>query len=310
MKPMKNQRKQSGRGRNKPGTDTFIVENNDTLLAFLLAILPNKSRKLLKAVLKDKQVTVDGTAVSQFDFPLLPGQRVEVSWQKKTFQQPHGLDILYEDRELIIIDKPSGLLTIATDKEKRKTAFAILSDYVKSEDPDNKIFVIHRLDRETSGLLMFAKNETIKRQIQESWTSTIDQRTYVGVVEGEVPQQEGTIVSWLNESKAFIVYSSPNPQHGRKAITRYQKLKANKAYSLMQLNLETGRKHQIRVHMQEIGHPIIGDTKYGSSVNPLRRLGLHAQVLAFTHPRTGKPCRFETDIPDKFLRLFPADKKH
>jgi len=310
VKSMKIRRKQSGRGQNKPGTDTFIVENDDTLLAYLFSILPNKSRKLLKAVLKDKQVAVDGTAVSQFDFPLQPGQRVDVCWQKKTYQQPHGLDIVYEDRELIIIDKPSGLLTIATDKEKRKTAFAILSDYVKSEDPDNKIFVIHRLDRETSGLLMFAKNETIKRQIQESWTSTIDQRTYVGVVEGEVPQQEGTIVSWLNESKAFIVYSSPNPQHGRKAITRYQKLKANKAYSLMQLNLETGRKHQIRVHMQEIGHPIIGDTKYGSSVNPLRRLGLHAQVLAFTHPRTGKPCRFETDIPDKFLRLFPADKKH
>ncbi len=307
---MKNRKKRPGQVQKKPSTDTFMVEDNNTLLAFLLSVLANKSRKLIKAVLKDKQVAVDGTAVSQFDFPLLPGQRVEVDWQKKTPQrQSHGLDIVYEDQELIVIDKPSGLLTIATDKEKRKTAFAILSDYVKTEDPDNKIFVIHRLDRETSGLLMFAKNETIKRQIQENWTSTVDQRTYVGVVEGEVKQQEGKVVSWLNESKAFIVYSSPNPQHGKKAITRYRTLKANKAYSLMQLTLETGRKHQIRVHMQEIGHPIIGDSKYGSSVNPVRRLGLHAQVLAFIHPRTGKPCRFETAIPERFLRLFPAETK-
>ena len=307
---MKTRKKRPGPGKKKAKTDTFIVENNDTLLAFLLSTMPHKSRNLLKAVLRDKQVAVDGTAVSQFDHPLLPGQHVEVSWQKKTaHQQPHGLDIVYEDLELIIINKPSGLLTIATDKEKRRTAFAILSDYVKTQDADNKIFIIHRLDRETSGLLMFARNETIKQQIQENWTTTIDQRSYVGVVEGEVEQQEGTIVSWLNESKAFIVYSSQKSQHGQKAVTHYKKLKANSGYSLLQINLETGRKHQIRVHMQDINHPIIGDGKYGSTVNPIRRMGLHARVLAFTHPRTGELCRFETDIPGKFLQLFTSESK-
>ncbi len=304
---MKSTKNRTNTARKQTKVDSFIIEEDGTLLNCLLSFLPHKSRNVLKAVLRDGQVAVDGTSVTQFDHGLHPGQRIDVCWDKKSpLQQPHGLNIIYEDQELIIIDKPSGLLTIATDKEKRKTAYAILSNYVKTENPDNKIFIIHRLDRETSGLLMFAKNEKIKQQIQETWTTTIDQRTYVGVVEGEVKQQTGTVVSWLNESKAFIVYSSQNSQHGQRAVTHYKILKANKDFSLLQINLETGRKHQIRVHMQDIQHPIIGDSKYGSSQNPIRRMGLHAQVLAFTHPKTGKPCRFETEIPRKFLQLFSS----
>jgi 23S rRNA pseudouridine1911/1915/1917 synthase len=302
---MKNTRPRTKPSKKTMKIDTFTVEKKDTLLACLLISLPHKSRNVLKAVLRDGQVMVDGTPVSQFDQGLSPGQRIEVRWDKKTpQQQPHGLNIVYEDQELIIINKPAGLLTIATDKEKRKTAYAVLSNYVKQEDPENKIFVIHRLDRETSGLLMFAKNETIKTQIQENWGTTIEQRTYIGVVEGEVQQQEGTILSWLKESKAFIVYSSQNPKHGQKAITHYKKITGNNTFSLLQINLETGRKHQIRVHMQDINHPIIGDSKYGSTQSPIRRMGLHAQVLAFTHPKTGKLYRFETEIPGKFLQLF------
>jgi 23S rRNA pseudouridine1911/1915/1917 synthase len=310
VKQMKNTRPGTISSKKKTKTDVFKVEKEDTLLAGLLAFLPHKSRNVLKVVLRDGQVLVDGTPVSQFDHPLRAGQRVEVRWDRTPpRQKPRGLNIVYEDQELIIINKPSGLLTIATDKEKRKTAYAMLSNYVKAENPDNKIFIIHRLDRETSGLLMFARNEAIKKQIQETWTTTIDQRTYVGVVEGEVQQDEGTIVSWLYESKAFIVYSSQNPEHGQKAVTHYKKIKANKTFSLLRINLETGRKHQIRVHMQDIKHPIIGDSKYGSTQSPIRRMGLHAQVLAFTHPKTGKPCRFETEIPKKFLQLFAVGSK-
>jgi 23S rRNA pseudouridine1911/1915/1917 synthase len=305
VKDMKSSKYSTPPGKKKLKVSAFTVEKADTLLNCLLAGFPHKSRNILKAVLKDGQVAINGKPVTQFDHALRPGQRIEVSWDRKTPEQlPNGLNIIYEDQDLVIINKPSGLLTIATDKEKRKTAYALLSNYVKVADPENKIFIIHRLDRETSGLLMFAKNEKIKQQIQESWTSTIDQRSYVGVVEGEVQPPEGTIVSWLKESKAFIVYSSQNPQHGQKAITHYKKIKGNKDYSLLQINLETGRKHQIRVHMQDIKHPILGDSKYGSTQSPLRRMGLHAQVLAFTHPKTGKPCRFETEIPKKFLQLF------
>jgi len=290
--------------------DIFTVDKNDTLLPCLISLLPQKSRSILKAVLRDRQVSVDGIPVTQFDHDLIPGQRLEVRWDRSTpRQKSHGLNIIYEDQDLIVIDKPSGLLTIATDKEKRNTAYSILSDYVKTADPDNKIFIIHRLDRETSGLLMFAKNETVKQQIQKTWITTINQRTYIAVVEGEVKKTKGTIISWLTESKALIVYSSQNQKLGRKAITHYKKIRGNSEFSLLQVNLETGRKHQIRVHMQDIKHPILGDQKYGSGLNPIRRMGLHSQVLAFTHPGTGEPCRFETPIPKIFWKLFSSLKK-
>lgn len=310
VKLMKNSKDRSPSKQKKKNISSYTIENKDTLLASLLTNIPNKKRKILKAVLKDRQVSVDGETVTQFDHVLLPGQTVEVLWDRIIQENhPRELNIFYIDQDLIIINKPAGLLTIATDKEKRRTAYSMLSNYVKTEDPDNKIFIIHRIDRETSGLLMFARSEHIKREIQETWATTISQRTYVGVVEGVVTQPEGIITSWLTESKAFIVYSSQNPQLGKKAVTHYKKREGNSTFSLLQINLETGRKHQIRVHMQDIQHPIIGDKKYGSSCNPIGRMGLHAQVLAFTHPTTGEPLRFDTGIPSQFLKLFHSKKK-
>lgn len=304
---MKNPGKRPTLGKKK--IDTFVIDKEDTLLPFLLAKLPNKSRTMVKAVLKGMQIFVEGKPITQFDHPLRPGQHVEVRWDPAAAHKPgQELKIIHEDEDLIVIDKPSGLLTVATDKEKRKTAYAMLSEHVKAQNPENKIFIVHRLDRETSGLLLFAKNEKIKHQIQETWETTIAERTYIAVVEGQVEPPEGTITSWLKESSALIVYSHQSSQLGKKAITHYKKIRDNGTFSLLQLNLETGRKHQIRVHMQDINHPIIGDDKYGASQNPLRRMGLHAQVLAFTHPKTGKLCRFETAIPGKFLRLFSTGK--
>ncbi len=304
---MKDNRHYSRSKKKKMRSSTFTVEQEENLLVSLIAHLPHKSRNTLKAVLRDRQVAIDGKPVTQFDHTLMPGQRVEVSWDRIVpLQQPRQLNIVFEDNDLIVINKPSGLLTIATAKEKRKTAFSMLSNYVKKENPENKIFIIHRIDRETSGLLMFAKNEKVKRQIQKTWTTSISKRTYVGVVEGHVKKEEGTITSWLTESKAFKVYSSKKPELGQKAITHFKKIKGNSTYSLLKINLETGRKHQIRVHMHDINHSIIGDKKYGASLNPIRRMGLHAQVLAFTHPTTGDPCHFETAIPQKFLALFSS----
>ncbi len=289
----------------KKKNDTFTVEKNDTLLNYLISILPHKSRNIIKAVLRDRQVLVNNKAVTKFDFPLTPGQHLEVQWERPAPKQPlQGLDIVHEDQDLIVVNKPAGLLTVATDKEKRRTAYAILSNYVKAENPENKIFIVHRLDRETSGLLLFARNEVIKQQIQKTWEKTIIQRTYIAAVEGDVQQDQGTVTSWLTESKALKVYSSQNPQHGQKSITHYKKIQGNTLYSLLQVNLETGRKHQIRVHMQDIGHPVVGDSKYGSKEKPIGRLGLHAQVLAFTHPKSGEVCRFATPVPPKFMKLF------
>jgi len=283
----------------------FTVASDSPLLDYLITILPQKSRNRLKAVLKAQQVLVNGKPVTQFDHQLKKGQRLEVQWERSAEPPPmQGLQIVFEDEDILVVNKPSGLLTVATDKEKRRTAFAILSSYVKTQDPDNKIFIVHRIDRETSGLLLFARNEKIKRRIQETWESTINKRTYVAVVEGEVTDNEGTITSWLTESKALKVYSSQNPQHGLKSVTHFQKLRANTNYTLLQLNLETGRKHQIRVHLQDIGHPVVGDIKYGSGQKPINRLALHAQVLAFTHPKTGELCSFETPVPPVFMKLF------
>ncbi|MDP3478175.1 MAG: RNA pseudouridine synthase, partial [Desulfoprunum sp.] len=243
--------------------------------------------------------------VTQFDNFVKKDQAVNVRWQKIPYNQLYqGIQIVFEDRDLIVIDKPAGLLTVATDTEKRKTAYSILSDYVKKRDPDNKIFVVHRIDRETSGLLLFAKSEEIKDAVQGTWMSTITERIYVAVTEGAVEPTEGVITSWLTESSAFKVYSSQNSQQGKKAVTHYQTVTSNRDYALLKVSLETGRKHQIRVHLQDIGHPVIGDKKYGSTVNPLKRLGLHAQVLAFIHPVSNVPCRYETPVPRQFMRLF------
>ncbi|PHR30184.1 MAG: RNA pseudouridine synthase [Desulfotalea sp.] len=292
-------------GPKKKNLSSYKVASKDTLLVSLIENFPKKTRKLLKAVLKDKQVLVEEKTVTQFDFVVIPGQDVTVSWDKsKVTHHPKELNILHIDEDIIVINKPAGLLTVATDKEKRKTAYSMLSAFVKTEDADNKIFIIHRLDRETSGLLMFARSQDVKLQIQETWGTTIRERTYVGVVEGVVEPASGTITSWLTESSAFIVYSSKSDMTGKKAITHYTKIDETKDFSLLEINLETGRKHQIRVHMQDINHPIIGDKKYGAGANFMGRMALHAMILSFTHPRTGEVCRFDTGVPAKFRQLF------
>ena len=186
---------------------------------------------------------------------------------------------------------------MATNKERDRTAYGILSDYVKKENPKNKIFIIHRLDRETSGVMMFAKSEKVQRLMQESWNDTIKERTYVALVEGVPQPPKGTVTSYLKESKALIVYSSQNPDNGQLSITNYTVLKSTADYALLELELETGRKNQIRVHMQDIGHPIAGDSKYGAETNPIGRLGLHAEVLAF------EPMKFDAPVPKTFLAM-------
>ncbi|KGK91053.1 pseudouridylate synthase [Desulfosporosinus sp. HMP52] len=278
------------------------------LMKFLMTKFPEKSRKDIKSLLAHRQISVGSEITSKFDYPLQEGQQVVVNWNKVLIEkQPEGLNIVYEDPYLIIIEKQAGLLSIATDSEKEQTAYSILSDHVKKRDPKNKIFVLHRLDRETSGVMMFAKSEKIQQMMQKSWKETVLERTYVAVVEGSVNKEEGTITSWLTESKAFIMYSSRTPNGGQKAITHYKVLKKNKHYSLLEVNLETGRKNQIRVHMKDIGHSVIGDKKYGSTKQPIARLGLHARVLAFKHPISGEEVRYEASIPKEFLNLFKSN---
>jgi len=289
----------------KQKNTVFQVSEKSLLMEFLMAQMPHKSRNNIKSLLGHKQVLVEGKPVSQFDHPVLPGQKVEISSNRISPEQKfREYNIVYEDQHIILIDKMAGLLSMATENEKRATAYSLLSRHVKKQDRGNKIFIVHRLDRETSGLMLFAKSEAVKNKLQETWNDSVIERTYIAAVEGPVENQKGTITSYLSEDNVFKMHSSPKPGSGKEAITHYSVIKKNNAYSLLKVNLETGRKNQIRIHMKEMGHNIVGDKKYGATTSPIKRLGLHAQQLSFIHRVTGEKMNFETKIPRVFMRLF------
>ncbi|NLT02640.1 MAG: RluA family pseudouridine synthase [Bacteroidales bacterium] len=290
------------------------VQEATTLMAFLVASFPDKSRTTIKSLLTHQQIIVGSRVIKQFDHALQPGDVVTVHWEKgKTTLESSLLSIVYEDKHLLVVDKAAGLLSIGTQKEQKKTAYSMLSEYVKKQHPGNKIFVVHRLDRETSGLMLFAKSEEVQYLMQNNWRYAVNQRRYVAVVEGKLEtgdgSGQGTIKSYLWESKALIVYASPNPEEGELAVTHYKVLDRSETYSLVELELETGRKNQIRVQMNSIGYPLVGDLKYGGHASSLKRLALHAHVLSFTHPITGQPHAFETPIPEAFKLLVKATRR-
>jgi tRNA pseudouridine32 synthase/23S rRNA pseudouridine746 synthase len=217
--------------------------------------------------------------------------------------QPKGLTVLHEDKDIIVVEKPCGLLSIGTDRDKSRTVHTILNEYVRKGDPRsrNRVYIVHRLDRETSGILILAKSESAKIFLQEHWQET-DKR-YLTVVYGSLTPKAGTISSYLAENSAFTVYSTPDPAVGKLSHTEYTVLKETKGFSLLEIHLLTGRKHQIRVHLSEKGHPVVGDRKYGNGNDPYGTLALHARSISFTHPVSGRRLTFETGIPEFFTRL-------
>ncbi|MBE6155281.1 MAG: RNA pseudouridine synthase [Firmicutes bacterium] len=212
------------------------------------------------------------------------------------------IQIVYEDKDLIIVNKKAGLLTVSTDKEKEKTLFHELLTFQKQKNKNNKIFIVHRLDYDTSGLVVFAKNEKVKKIMQDSWDSV--KREYVALVSGYVKPEKGIITSYLMETSTFLVYSTQNKHQGKFAQTNYEVISQNRQYSLLNIDIKTGRKNQIRVHLNDINHPIIGDKKYGNyQKNPCGRLCLHAYKLTFNHPMSNKLITIEIDIPREFINL-------
>lgn len=289
----------------------FTAAEPAALLAFLFEAMPDRSKTTVKSYLSHRQVSVNGKPSTQFDHPLRPGDLVTVSFGRMARQFSHPqLRIVFEDPYLVVVEKKNGLLSVATDKQVMKTALSLLSEYVKETDPQNKIFVLHRLDRETSGLMFFAKDEQLKRHIQENWTSVVVERKYYAVAEGLVQDDEGTISTYLTESKALKVYATTQ-QNGKIANTHFRVLKRSPKLrlTLLELELETGRKNQIRAHLEYIGHPIVGDKKYGSKQALIGRVALHAGVLSFIHPVTGERHDFSTPIPSKFTGLFDGKTK-
>lgn len=210
------------------------------------------------------------------------------------------LDILYEDKEIIIINKPNGLLTIANDKNSNNLYHEV-RDYVKKQNPRNKIFIVHRLDKDTSGIVLFAKNEKAKKYLQENWNSFT--REYIAVIEGIPNPKKAKLVNYLRETKTLFVYVTKNPKDSKKAITNYEVIASNKKYSLLNISIETGRKNQIRAQLSYIGNPIVGDKKYDAKTSPINRLGLHANKLIFIHPVTHKEIKIESPIPKQFQNI-------
>lgn len=287
----------------------FIVEEQSGLLDFLLKQLTDRSRNNVKSLLTNKIVSVNGKTVTRHDHLLQPGQTVRITspehMQKKQFKQ---LKIIYEDDDLIAIDKPAGLLSIATAKENEKTAYHLMTDYVRIGNQKARIFVVHRLDRDTSGTLIAAKNEKLKLALQDNWSDLVTTRSYTAVVEGVLRKKSGQIKSWIKETKTLLSYSSGVPGDGQEAVTNYEVINENQDYSLLKITIETGRKNQIRVQMKELGHPVAGDKKYGAKTNPLGRLCLHADKLVLLHPFSNKLMTFESTVPNSFLTLMQAER--
>ena len=263
------------------------------LLEFLFENV-NNSKNNIKSFLKNGKVYVNGKIETKYDFKLKVGFRVVI----KLFHT--NLDILYEDNDLLIVNKPSGLLTVSTEKEGDRTLYKEVSSYVKENNKKMKIFIVNRLDKDTSGIVVFAKSEKVKFAFQSKWNDIVTTRKYAVVVEGKTDER-GVIKSYLNENKEHMVYSG---KKGKFSVTKYERVKYNEKYSLLFVYLLTGRKNQIRVHMKDIGHLVVGDKKYGSKLNPVNRLMLHCMEIDFSNPLNGKNIKIICDYPIEFNSLF------
>lgn len=273
------------------------------LLEFLRSNLPQQSRTAVKALLKYDQIQLEGTVTNQFDTPVAPGQTISINFSRpwQTLSNPR-LRIVYEDDDIIVVNKGYGLLSVGTDNKKEGTAYSILRDYLKRLNPANKLFIVHRLDRHTSGLMLFAKNIKAKEAMQHNWNNMVLDRRYAAIVEGCPEPAEGVHRSRLLENAQHLMYSTDDPK-GLEAVTRYKVLKSRNGYSLVDVSLDSGRKNQIRVHMHDMGTPIAGDRRYGAKTSPIHRLALHARTLRFVHPMTHKDMNFSIPLPASFNSL-------
>ena len=284
----------------------FVVKEPCELLEFLLLTFKDQSRKSVKSLLGSHRVSIDGAPVTQFNFKLYPGDTVIISNSPIRRKTRSNLPIIYEDNDLIVINKPTKLLSVPSDNEKGSTAFRMVNDYLQQKDKHNRAFIVHRLDEDTSGVLMFAKNAKMANALTDgdNWNNLTKKRGYYAIVEGQLEKKEGTITSYLKKNAQNMMFSSKKKGDGLLAITKYKVMSETKDYSLVDVNIETGRKNQIRVHFGDLGHYIIGDDKYGEPSNPLKRLGLHAYELDIINPLNGKLMKFKAPMPKEFENLF------
>lgn len=288
---------------------TFKVKTECQLLEFIQQRLDGISRSKAKAILQGGGVRVDRKNVTQFDYPLMPGSVVEISKRKNETQLVSKfVKLVYEDRYICVVEKNVGVLSMATDHHQFCVK-TILDDYFRKSRQKCTAHVVHRLDRDTSGLLVYAKTIEAEQILEHNWREIVTDRRYIALASGRMEEESGTVESWLKDNKAYFTYSSPYDNGGKYAVTHYRTLRTSDTLSLVELKLETGRKNQIRVHLQDLGHPVCGDIKYGDGTDPCGRLCLHAFRLDFFHPITGEHLHFETPTPKAFLFAFKQSNR-
>ena len=288
-------------------TYIFTVNKSDLLLPFLLSKI-NNSRNVVKGLLSKNMVLVNGNVTRQFDYPLSKDDIVKVSKHPITNSKNNTSDfdvskyIIYEDDNYIAFNKPSGLLSIESDNDN-ESIYKYVSIYLSKEDKKNRPYILHRIDKETSGIILFTKKIELHSKLKMHWNEDVKLREYYALVEGTFKDKKGTIKTYLKENDNHLIYSTKDP-NGKLAITNYEVVKENSSYSLLKINIETGRKNQIRVHMKDLGHQIVGDIKYGNKNDVIGRLGLHASTFIFFDPLTNKEIKITSPVPKEFYKVF------
>jgi RluA family pseudouridine synthase len=284
------------------------LTSDSSLLEALQTLVPGASNRTLRQMLSQGRVRLNGETCKLASARTGAGDIVEIGGRTASSSRVHGLDILFEDEHLLVIHKPAGLLTVATQHERERTAYAYLREYLQSSPQKQKIFIVHRLDKFVSGLLVFAKSEAVKSGLQALFAKHDIRRRYWAIVEGRVGNERGTIRSRVAQDRTMRMHSTEDSEKGKQAVTHYRVLRRLPGLTCLEITLETGRKNQIRVHLSEMGHPIVGDKSYGSKTDPLGRMGLHAFELGFVHPRLGTPMHFVIEPPPEFRRFFRPKK--
>lgn len=297
-------------------TYSFKVNRSAQLLEFLLSKV-NTSRNNVKNILKNRMVLVNGTVVTQFDFSLAKDDEVKISKRPikdnpvkkepvKKHKKQERIEIIFENEDFIAIDKPQGLLSVQSDKD-RESAYSYVYDYLKDQGKNVRPYSLHRIDKETSGVLVFTKNIKIHSMLKLNWNDYVVEREYYAVVSGKLDNKQGTIKTYLKENSNNLMYVTDD-KRGQLSITNYEVVRENNNYSLVRVTIDTGRKNQIRVHFSHMGHPVVGDDKYGNNKSPINRLCLHASKLVFINPITKEEMEFKANVPSSFYTLFPNKK--
>ena len=285
----------------------FHVTKKSYLLNFLFDNLKNISKHKVKSLLKHKQILINNEIVTQFNYQLYQNDEIKII--KTLFKNNKKMifDIIYEDDDFIVINKPNGLLSVQTDKKEKNTAFNLVKKYLFSKNIHKHLYIVHRLDKDTSGILIFTKKIKLKKILQDHWNNLVKKRFYYAIVKGVIKEKEKKLTNFLKKNKMNIMQITKND--GKKAITHFKVIKRNDKYTLLNIDIKTGKQNQIRLQLSNIKHCILGDYKYGSNCNPLKRLALHAYLLEFIHPFTNKKMIFKLPMPNEFKTFMYKNNK-